>query len=192
MPAGVTPTTTARPTPADALELGRRMFLRHERVDLRRIAHELGVGRTTLYRWVGDREQLLGEIVGELNEQAWQASRREADGDGLLGLNDAVDRFAALTTGFSPAVHFARTEPGMAIRVLMDPDGRVRRDMVARIDGELAAHAAPGSYPPETADVLVELSIALVWTPIAIGREPDLDRLRHLLAVLVPPAREAP
>jgi AcrR family transcriptional regulator len=191
VPAGATPTETARPTPADALELGRAMFLRHERVDLRRIAQELGVGRTTIYRWVGDREQLLGEIMGELNERAWQASRSESGGEGLPGLRDTVDRFAALTTGFGPAVHFARTETAMAIRVLMNPEGRVRRDMVERIAEELAAHADPDAYAPETADVLVELSIALVWTPIAIGREPDLDRLRRLLNALVPPARQA-
>ncbi len=144
MPPGATPTATPRPTREDALALGRELFLRKERVDLRRIAQELGVGRTTLYRWVGDREQLLGEVLGELNEGAWQTARARAEGEGLPGLRDAVDRFAALTTSFAPAVHFARTEPAMAIRVLMDPDGRVRRDMVARVTEELAAHTETG------------------------------------------------
>jgi AcrR family transcriptional regulator len=174
----------------DALALARDRFLHHQRIDLRRLAQDLGVGRTTLYRWFGDRERLLGEVLGDLNEIAWRATRAEFPEPGMAGLLRAVDRFAVLTSSFEPALHFARTEPAMAMRVLMNPEGRVRSDMVRRIAEEFAENAEPGSYPPETPDVLVELSIALIWTPITIDREPDLPRLRRLLVVLSPPARE--
>src|SRR5438552_1083020 len=38
-------------------------YLRGQRVDVQALAAELGVGRTTIYRWFGSREQLLGEVV---------------------------------------------------------------------------------------------------------------------------------
>jgi hypothetical protein len=77
----------------------------------------------------------------------------------------------------------------MALRVLLAPDGRIRSGMRARVAQALAAHADPGSYAPETPDLLVEIGIALVWTPITIGEEPDLERLARLLEALSPPDR---
>jgi hypothetical protein len=52
----------------------RRAFLAGERVDMGAIGQELGVSRVTLYRWVGNRGQLLGEVLAAL---AIQTARRE-------------------------------------------------------------------------------------------------------------------
>ena len=60
----------ARPPvgPLDALREGRRRFLAGQRVDMSELATALGISRATLYRWVGDREQLLGEILWSFAE----------------------------------------------------------------------------------------------------------------------------
>jgi AcrR family transcriptional regulator len=179
----------SRPSRADALLLAQALFLRCERVDVQRIAKDLGVGRTTLYRWIGDREQLLSAVIGDLTDLAWGLAERETGGAGIAGLLATVQRFAVLTSTHRPARHFARTEPGMALRVLLAPEGRIRSGMRARVAQALAAHAKPGSYAPETPDLLVEIGIALVWTPITIGEEPDLERLARLLEALSPPDR---
>ena len=182
-----------RPERGDAVRLAQALFLRCERVDVRRIARDLGVGRTTLYRWLGDREQLLSEVIGDLADVAWRRAEQETGGSGIAGLQATVRRFAVLTSAHGPARHFARTEPGMALRVLLAPDGRIRRGMRERVERALAAHAVPGSYAPETPDLLVEIGIALVWTPITIGEEPDLERMARLLGALDParPGRPA-
>src|SRR5262245_27507707 len=56
-------------TPADALRAARRRFLRGQRLDMNELARDLGIGRATLYRWVGGRDQLLGEALWSLAEQ---------------------------------------------------------------------------------------------------------------------------
>jgi AcrR family transcriptional regulator len=38
-------------------------YLRGRRVDVQAIAGELGLGRSTIYRWFGSREELIGEVV---------------------------------------------------------------------------------------------------------------------------------
>src|SRR3954466_10404854 len=53
----------ARATPRDAFALAQRAFDAGERVDMHAIATELGVSRTTLYRWVGSKELLIGEVL---------------------------------------------------------------------------------------------------------------------------------
>src|SRR5205807_2768592 len=53
----------AGPTPVDALRLARDAWLHSRRLDMGALAAELGTSRATLYRWVGTRERLLGEVA---------------------------------------------------------------------------------------------------------------------------------
>jgi hypothetical protein len=46
-----------------ALALGRCRFLRGDRVDMGRLAQDLGVNRATLYRWVGPVARRPGGFV---------------------------------------------------------------------------------------------------------------------------------
>ena len=40
-------------------------YLRGRRIDVQAIAVELGLGRATIYRWFGSREELIGEVFGQ-------------------------------------------------------------------------------------------------------------------------------
>ena len=67
------------PTPLDALRVARHHFLKPQRVDMGDVADELGVSRATLYRWVGNRDQLLGEVMWSMAAMGFQtcgAARR--------------------------------------------------------------------------------------------------------------------
>lgn len=61
--------TQPRATPADAFAAAREIYLSGERLDMRELAAKLGVARTTLYRWCGDREQLLADVVWSVTEE---------------------------------------------------------------------------------------------------------------------------
>src|ERR1700754_3252943 len=52
-----------RATPAAAFAAALDMFRRGERLDMAALASQLGVARTTLYRWTGDRDRLLSDVV---------------------------------------------------------------------------------------------------------------------------------
>ena len=71
-----TPARSERAGPEDAYRLARRAYLRGERIDVQRIADELGVNRVTLYRWVGTKDALFVEVAWRLTEQTlrdgWQ------------------------------------------------------------------------------------------------------------------------
>src|SRR5256885_1556822 len=53
----------ASATREDVLALAMHRYLRGQRVDVQAIAGELGLGRTTIYRWFGSRDELLGEVL---------------------------------------------------------------------------------------------------------------------------------
>src|SRR5436189_457980 len=67
-------------------------YLRGRRIDVQAIAAELGLGRTTIYRWFGSREELIGEVVFRAAEPLIDAARSGARGRGGAALLDTFDR----------------------------------------------------------------------------------------------------
>src|ERR1700691_703680 len=61
--------STTRPTAAAACARARELFARGERIDMARLADDLGVARTTLYRWTGDRDQLISDVLWAESQQ---------------------------------------------------------------------------------------------------------------------------
>src|SRR6266576_6659117 len=69
--------TRTRPTPAAAFHAARRMFLKGRRVDMRALAAELGIARPTLYRWTGQREQLLSDVLWSLSDDIFEQAKAD-------------------------------------------------------------------------------------------------------------------
>src|SRR5882724_11468929 len=76
-------TSVRRTTPLDAFKLARKKWLAGERLDVGKIAHELGIGRATVFRWVGTRETLYGEICSALFAKELVRAQDTAHGSGL-------------------------------------------------------------------------------------------------------------
>ena len=69
-------------TPKDALELATATHLAGRRVDMGTLARELGVGRATLYRWFGSREELLEQMLLARARTFIALAREQAGGAG--------------------------------------------------------------------------------------------------------------
>ena len=169
-----------------ALRFAREMFLRSERIDMRELAGELGVGRTTLYRWVGDRETVIGEVLAALTERTWQIVGAEAAGEGVERGLGVIRAFMEVTSQFPPLRQFAETEPAVALRVLMTDGQAVNRAL--RTGFSRALDEAGAGVGPDTIEIMVQLATALEWTPIVIGEPPAIDRAVTLMRHLVTPA----
>ena len=179
-PAAVAPESRfQRPKRQDAIELARELFLRGERVDMNTVCASLGIGRTTLYRWVGDRERLLGEVLAELTDVAWDQVIREADGKGQERAFDAGRRFMELTANYPPLREFVEREPNLALRVLLAPDGPVAARIRAGFRRAFEDNGVEAD--PELIEIAVEAGTALEWAPIAIGGEPAIGRASILI-----------
>src|SRR5712691_7632994 len=79
-------------TPMDAFKVARSKWLAGERLDVGRIAKQLGIGRATVFRWVGTRENLYGEVISSLFARELERALEAAKGKGLARILDAVDR----------------------------------------------------------------------------------------------------
>src|SRR3954454_23727418 len=85
------PGRPAAATREQVLERALHHYLRGRRVDVQAIAAELGLARTTIYRWFGSREGLIGEVLFAAAEPLLNQARANARGHGGRGLRDPCD-----------------------------------------------------------------------------------------------------
>jgi len=171
-------------------------YLRGRRVDVQAIAAELGIGRTTIYRWFGSRDELIGEVIAAAAAPLLEDARRGARGTGGAALLDTFDRFNRSLAAAPALRQFVENEHEAALRVITSGAGRVQPRMVEMITGLIASEVNAGSYrPPVEISTLgyaiVRLAEAFLFNDAVSGMRGDVERLRDVEAALlgVRPAR---
>jgi AcrR family transcriptional regulator len=158
----------------------RRRFLNMESIDMRSIASELGLGRSTLYRWFGDRDALLGEVIWILTRDALLAAYDRAGGKGAQRLQNALESFNRGVASFEPLLHLLKTDPQRTVSILMEPGGLQGR-LIGALK-ELADHEKrAGAYKPliETehiAYLVVQTGMTYLFGTALIEQPPDVEQ----------------
>jgi AcrR family transcriptional regulator len=190
-----TPTLPRRGRPAaasreDVLAAAMARYLRGRRVDVQAIAAELGLGRTTIYRWFGSREGLIGEVLNRAADPLLDAARAQARGRGGRMLLDAFDRFNRSLADAPALRQFVEQERDVALRIITSGGGIVQPHIVARIAGLIEEEVRAGTYEPpvEPATLgyaIVRLAEAFLFNDAAAGMRGDVDRLREVEAAIL-------
>ena len=173
----------------DVLEAALQRYLRGRRIDVRAIASELGLGRTTIYRWFGSREGLVGETVARAAEPLFDEARASARGRGGPALLDTFDRInRGLAT--APALRAFLDLERDALRTLTSSAGVVQPRAVAKIQSFIEAEVRDGSYvspvdPATLAYAIVRLAEAFLFNDATAAMRGDVDRLREIEAALL-------
>jgi AcrR family transcriptional regulator len=181
----------------DVLALALHRYLRGLRIDVQALAAELGLGRTTIYRWFGSRDELIGEVVARAAEPLLAESRANARGRGGEALLDTFDRFNRGLAD-SPALRqFVEQERDAALRVLTSGAGRVQPRMVALIAELIVAEVKAGSYvapldPDTLGYAIVRLAEAFLFNDAVAGMRGDVDRLLEVEAAMLGVAARVP
>lgn len=139
------------------------------------VASSLDIGRSTLYRWVGDREKLMDQVILASIGDIWQRARQTARGEGIERALDAAKKFMEGCVAYEPLAQFAQREPNLALRVMLNPDGLVTRALERSLANEISTCTTSLTVKDETCGVLALAATALVWANVAAGREPDIE-----------------
>jgi AcrR family transcriptional regulator len=165
-------------------------YLRGRRVDVQAIAAELGLGRTTVYRWFGSRDDLLGAVLAAAVDPVIDDSRARARGTGGRRLLDTFDRLNR-SLADSPALRtFVERERDAALRVITSGAGVLQQHMVARMTGLIEAESEAGQYAPPVEPstlgyAIVKLAEAFLFSDAVAGMRSDVERLREVEAALL-------
>jgi AcrR family transcriptional regulator len=173
----------------DVLEAALRRYLTGRRVDVRALAADLGLGRTTIYRWFGSREGLLGDVLVRAAEPVLDAARAEATGSGGAALLDTFDRINRELAA-APALRRFLEQERDALRIITSSAGTVQPRMVAKIASFIEDEVRSGTYAPPVephvlAYAIVRLAEAFLYNDAARGIRGDVDRLREIEAALL-------
>src|SRR6059058_4594727 len=141
--------TRTSPTPAAAFKAARRMYLKGRRVDMQALAAELEVSRTTLYRWTGQREQLLADVLWSLSDEIFEQAKADhpehTGPERLLGI---FRQHVGALVQAKPLHLFLQQETGAALRILTSPDGGVQPRTVQRLAELYREEHDAGSFQP--------------------------------------------
>lgn len=192
--------TASRPTALDAFRQARRTFLAGQRVDMGRLADDLGVNRATLYRWVGSREQLLVEILWSLSHRTFEKLLADSASEPRQPPRPERSRSASVLDAWLHDVignagmrAFVQSEGELALRLLTtrvtDYQSRLRGFVGGLIAEDLDAGRMRTEIPLEDLTyVVVRIIESYVYLSLITGEEPDADRASRVLHALLPAA----
>lgn len=157
------------------------------------LATSLGVDRTSLFRWVGNRDQLLSEILWSLAVPTLDAAGRDAARSGAGRIVDVLDHFTADLIEAPYFRVFLTREPARALRLLTTTDSDVQRRFVAVITALVATEQESGALDPaplsaeELARLLVRISESFTYADLISGDRPDPERARAAFEYVLRP-----
>jgi AcrR family transcriptional regulator len=181
--------TSTRLTALNAFQLAQKKWLSGERLDIGKLAEELGVGRATVFRWVGSREQLYGEVVSAAFTATLDWARRASTGAGAAFLTAVTRNLLASLLASEPLRSFIRHDPEFAMRIVMSSQSPVERRVIASvralIEAEVAAgHLAPAMDTESLAYVITRIAESFLYRDVLSGDEPDIDTATKAIGLL--------
>ena len=127
-------------------------YLRGEAVDMSALAAQLGIGRSTLYRLVGNRDDLLGLVLAEATERTFRRAAAGATAEGGVDLVlDVINRFMHAVIDAEPLQALCKREPLVFIRLALLPGTveQIAAKLIAEmLQTEVTAGRSKHRYPP--------------------------------------------
>ena len=154
------------------------------------LADEIGVNRATLYRWVGNRDQFLAEILWSLGEPTLQNIVESTPGAGGDRISRIVGRLCQTLLDSEPLRAYLTREPESALRLITRSASPVQRRFRDAIEALLAHEVAAGNlHPPlELADlayVITRIAESFIYTDLITGEPPAPEKAEVTIATLL-------
>jgi len=166
-------------------------YLSGQRLDMVSLARRARVGRATLYRRAGNRDQLLDAVIW------WRARRllaRQAEATaGLAG----AERIAAMIGRVLRAVERDRplhaligSDPETALRILTGAGSQVQRGISGALEHLIDLERARGAFrtdldTPTLAYAIVRIGEGFLYADVIADRPPDVGRAIRVIVALL-------
>lgn len=181
----------SRPDALTAFRVARRAFREGHRLEMQELAHELGVSRATLFRWVGGRDQLLSEIIWSVTEPTFrQALSANAGKRGPARVAAVLGDFAAAAIRSEPFMGFVQREPERALRLLTTRASSFQTNVLGLIEPLLQEEIEAGRIDPplplhDLAYLIQRIAETFIYADAIAGETPDPAKVRQAVRALL-------
>jgi AcrR family transcriptional regulator len=177
--------------PAYIFAAAAEAFVAGQRLDMRSLARRLGVARATLYRQVGNREQLLDQVLW------WRARRLLADQVRASADLTGADRLTAVVGGVLHAIGadrpvrmFLESDPETALRLLTGSRSAVHQGMAEALENLIDLERGRGAFDARLdtrtlAFAIVRVSEGFLYSDVIADRAPDIGRAVTVIEALL-------
>ena len=182
--------TPLRATPADAFAAARERFRQGDRIDMVSLASDLGVARATLYRWTGDRDQLLADVITAELLEIMAHVERTAPGCGRERIEHAIAHYLDVIAGAPALRTLLANEGDSVLRMLTSPAGPIRPRLVGALADAIVQESGRSGYrPPAPPAILADGIVALGERYLHSGGDrrlhPDPETARVIVSLLL-------
>ena len=166
--------------PVDLHRLARRWFIGAKRIELQKLAVELGISRATAYRWAGSAEQLVGSVLAALVDDTFhQILKHTGQSRGNKRLLEVLARFMDNTLRFQPLRQFLKRDAQLGLKIVASNSSPVRRQTVDNLRKLLeeeirSGHMALTEEPAVIACALTRIIESFLYMDLTTGDTPDL------------------
>lgn len=179
-----------------AFRLARRKFLASERVEMKALAAELGVDRTTLFRWVGNRDELMGNVLWSAAEPTFANALATMKSTGAQGVAEVIGAFVRILIESEPLKAFVRADPERALRLLTTRASILQRQVVGAVERLLKQEEDRGhlQHPMNNHDLaylIIRIAESFIYTDLITGDPPDAWKAQVAVAALLGAPAEA-
>ncbi|MFE0420644.1 QsdR family transcriptional regulator [Streptomyces tendae] len=182
--------TTLAPGAERAVRLVRKKLLAGERIDVNALAAELEIDRTTLFRWVGNRDQLTMRAILSITIPTLRQIIAEADGAGGVKIARIMGEYARVSVEAEWFTHWIKRDPERALRLLTSKASPLQQHVVGAIEQLLIdeAETGPVGTPLPVRDLaylLLRILESFVYADLIVGDEPDWTKVEPAVAALL-------
>ena len=162
-----------------------------QRLDMQSLARRAGVGRATLYRRAGNREQLLDEVIW------WRARRMLVEQVRASMALAGVARITAVIGGVLTAVEqdkplraFLESDPEAAMRILTGTRSTAAKGMAGALENLIDLERGRGAFEadldtPTLAYAIVRICEGFLYADVIADRPPDTGRAVTVIRALL-------
>jgi AcrR family transcriptional regulator len=188
LPDGIAPPARV---PAQMFAAAVDAYLAGRRLDMQSLARYVGVGRATLYRRVGNREQLLDHVI-------WWRGRRMVASQVLITAHlCGAPRIAAVVAGALRAIERDRplralieSEPDVALRILTGSRSVAGHGMATALASLIDLERSRGAFDadvdaPTLAYAIIRISEGFLYADVIGDRAPDVGQAITVIEALL-------
>lgn len=179
-----------RSSPLDILKLARRLWLKGDKISIDRLAKESGVSRITIYRWVGNKDYLMGEVLWSVFEPGLKNIINETPGTGIEHIVEVHRKVMIMILSFPPMQRFINADPVYAIRLVTTSATNVRERSIQVLADHLSDQEAKGyiqlpAPAKDMAEIIARSNESLMYNDAISGRSPAIDHACQMVRMLL-------
>jgi AcrR family transcriptional regulator len=176
--------------PVDLHSLARQWFIGAKRIELQKLAIELGISRATAYRWAGSAEQLVGHVLASLVDDTFRDTIRQTPGTGRERVLKVLERFMYTASRFRPLRKFLTRDAQLGLKIVASNQSPVQERTISNLRQLLEEEIAGGHMtlpvePVVMAHAFTRIIESFLYTDLITGATPDLENASKILGLML-------